>query len=111
MLTKEKEDYLQSIYYTPFSPASVYGVDKLYDYVKEQNEQNISRKDIVQWLSKQTVYTQNRQVNRKFKRQKVIAPFIDYQCDVEKLVRIVLFWKCVHLRNSKTEQFVQVFFY
>ena len=29
------------------------------------------------------MYTQNRQVIRKFNRQKVIAPFIDYQYDAD----------------------------
>ena len=83
MLTKEKEDYLKSIYYDPSSPASFYAVDKLYDYIKDQNVYEIAREDISKWLSKQSIYTENKQVIRNFKRQKVIAPFINYQHDAD----------------------------
>ena len=83
MLTKDKEDYLKSIYFNTSSSASFYGVDKLLDYIKKQNLLEITREEIAQWLSKQSVYTQNKQVICKFKRQKVIAPFINYQYDAD----------------------------
>ena len=83
MLTKEKEDFLKSVYYNPSSPASFYGIQKLYDFSREQSNLDISKKDIKQWLSNQTIYTQNRHIIRKFDRQKVIAPFIDYQYDAD----------------------------
>ena len=82
MLTKEKEQYLNNIYYSPSSSGSFYGVEKLYDTVKE-SDLNITKREIEYWLSKQTIYTQNKPVIRKFKRQKVIAPFIDYQYDAD----------------------------
>ena len=83
MLTKEKEDYLNTVYYNPSSPASFYGAEKLHKYIKEQNIFKITQNEIAQWLSKQNVYTDNKQVIRKFKRQKVIAPFINYQYDAD----------------------------
>lgn len=82
MLTKEKEQYLSNIFYSPSSSVSFYSAEKLYDIVKGSGE-NITRREIEYWLSKQRIYTQNKPVIRKFKRQKVIAPYVDYQYDAD----------------------------
>jgi len=78
-----EEEYLNKIYFDPKFSGSFTGPDKLYRFVKKEGTFQISLKDIKKWLQSEEIYTTNRIVNRKIKRRKVIAPFIDYMWDAD----------------------------
>ena len=82
MLSREKENYLKKIYFDPKQPTSFGGVNKLYKYVKTQRS-DISKGDIVKWLSKQNTYSLYRRVVQRFKRPKVIVPSKGYMLDAD----------------------------
>lgn len=77
------EDYLSSIYYDPKHPAAYGGVDKLYRTVRKEGKFVLGRTKIRNWLLKQEDYAVHREERGKFKRRRVIAPFVDYQWDVD----------------------------
>lgn len=70
------EDYLQSIYYNPEHPGSLGGVEKLYRAVRKEGKFVLAK--IKRWLEKQDSFTLHRQINRKFKRRRVIVPFMAF---------------------------------
>lgn len=75
------EKYLKDIYYDPNHPAAFSGVDKLYRAVRKEGSYVIGRPMIRKWLEKQEPYTPHRQINRKYKKRKVIVPYMNYQWD------------------------------
>jgi hypothetical protein len=46
----------------------------------------LGKAKIRKWLETQETFGLHRQINRKFRRRKVIAPFIDYQWDADTAV-------------------------
>ena len=81
--TLKYEDYLSSIYYDPKHPAAYGGVDQLYRTVRKEGKFVLGRTKIRNWLLKQEDYAVHREERGKFKRRRVIAPFVDYQWDVD----------------------------
>lgn len=77
------QDYLNSIYYDPTQAASYSGVEKLYRAVRKEGRFVISRKKINEWLLKQEDYAVHREERGKFKRRRVVSPYVDYQWDVD----------------------------
>lgn len=77
------EDYLATIYYDPKHPGAYGGVEKLYKAVRKDGKFVLGRAKIQKWLSKQEEYAVHREQRTKFKRRRVIAPFVDYQWDVD----------------------------
>ena len=78
------EKYLQKLYYDPSETNSFSSVDKLWKSVKSQEAyKNVKRKDIVKWLQRQDTFTLHRPIKRKFPRNKVIVPHVDYQFDID----------------------------
>ena len=77
------DDYLSSIYYDPNHAASFAGTDKLYRVVRKEGKFVLSRDKIRDWLTKQEDYAVHREERSKFRRRRVIAPFVDYQWDVD----------------------------
>ena len=75
------QDYLGKIYYDPQHPGSLGGVDKLYKAVRQEGKYVLVKAKIRKWLETQETFGLHRQINRKFRRRKVIAPFIDYRRD------------------------------
>jgi hypothetical protein len=75
------QDYLEKIYYNPQHPGSFGGVDKLYKAVRQEGKYVLVKAKIRKWLETQETFGLHRQINRKFRRRKVIAPFIDYRRD------------------------------
>ena len=59
------------------------GIEILYDYIKFNSDQKISRKDIKIWLSKQESYTAHRPVRRRFKIPWVLDFYKNYQWDTD----------------------------
>ena len=80
------QDYLEKIYYDPQHPGSFGGVDKLYKAVRQEGKYVLGKAKIRKWLETQETFGLHRQINRKFRTRKVIAPFIDYQCDADTAV-------------------------
>ena len=77
------EDYLASIYYDPSHAGSYGGVEKLYRAVRKEGKFILGRTKIRDWLLKQEDYAVHREDRSKFKRRRVVAPFVDYQWDVD----------------------------
>ena len=73
------EKTLTSIYLDPSQPAGFGGLDAVYRAVKEKGKNNISRKQVLDWLSQQAVYTLHKQARRRYKRSPVIVFGIDEQ--------------------------------
>jgi len=80
------QDYLKKIYYDPEHPGSFGGVDKLYKAVRQDGKYVLGKAKIRKWLETQETFGLHRQIIRKFRRRKVIAPFIDYQWDADTAV-------------------------
>lgn len=81
--TMKYEDYLKNIYYDPKHAGAYGGVEKLYRAVRKEGKYVISRDKIREWLLKQEDYAVHREERGKFKRRRVIAPYVDYQWDVD----------------------------
>ena len=77
------EDYLSSIYYDPKNAGAYGGVEKLYRAVRKDGKFVLGRSKIRNWLLKQEDYAVHRETRSKFKRKRVVAPFVDYQWDVD----------------------------
>jgi hypothetical protein len=73
------QDYMEKIYCDPQHSGSFGGVDKLYKAVRQEGKYMLGKAKIRKWLETQETFGLHRQINRKFRRCKVIAPFIDYQ--------------------------------
>ena len=76
------EDYLASIYYDPKNAGAYGGVEKLYRAVRNEGKFVLGRSKIRNWLLKQD-YAVHRETRSKFKRRRVVSPFVDYQWDVD----------------------------
>lgn len=77
------ENYLEKIYYDPKHPASFTGLDKLYRAVRKEGKYVLGKAKIRAWLTKQEAYTVHRGVIRKYKRQKIVVPYTDYQWEID----------------------------
>lgn len=77
------EEYLANMYYDPARAGAYGGVEPLYRAVRKDGKFVLSRAKIRDWLLKQEDYAVHRETRSKFKRRRVIAPFVDYQWDVD----------------------------
>ena len=80
------QDYFEKIYYNPQHPGSFGGMDKLYKVVHQEGKYVLGKAKITKCLETQETFGLHRQINRIFRRRKVIAPFIDYQWDADTAV-------------------------
>lgn len=80
------EDILRKIYYDLNSPGAYGGAEKLYRESKKSIN-NITRKDVKNWLSSQLTYTLHKKARRRFKRNPVVAENINenFQADLVDL--------------------------
>src|SRR5437868_12062726 len=76
-------DIFKNIYYNPSSPGSFGGRERLYLEAKKVNP-DISKKDVKEWLSGQIVYTLHKPIRRHFKRNPVVAEYLNenFQADL-----------------------------
>ena len=81
--TVKFEDYLASIYYDPKHAVDYGGIDKLFRAVRKEGKFVIGRTKIRKWLLKQEDYAVHREERGKFKRRRVVAPYVDYKWDVD----------------------------
>ena len=56
---------------------------KLYRAIRKGGKFVLGREKIREWLLKQKEYAVHRETRSKFKRKRVVAPFVDYQWDVD----------------------------
>ena len=82
-LPQKHKDYLSSIYFNPSHPGSYGSPASLYRVVKREGKFQISLNAIGKWLQGIDSYTLHRQPRRKFKRNKVYVPRMDYQWDAD----------------------------
>lgn len=85
MLSEDVVKYLKSIYYDPKNPASYSGVDRLYQYVKDDGKFTLTRKDVKQFLSSSEVYTTHVQKNKPKHYYSMVVPYPLYMLDVDSL--------------------------
>lgn len=74
-------DKLRSDFYTPSSTGCFGGVDRL----KRLNN-DVSTKEITEFLQKQDVYTQTKQIRNKFVRRKVMVPCKNYLWQIDLVI-------------------------
>ena len=77
------EDYLASIYYDPAHAGAYAGLEKLYRAVRREGKFVLGRKKIRDWLTKQENHAVHKEERTKFRRRRVVAPFVDYQWDAD----------------------------
>ena len=82
-LAPDIKKYLQKKHQDISKSGAYYGIDKFYRSIIKDGKYSISRKDIQLFLQSQEYYTLQQQVNRKFKRPKVIVPYKGYQLDID----------------------------
>lgn len=75
--------FLKKAFYDPSSPASYYGVEKLFKYAKEEGVRGITRGKIKKWLKKEEPYTMYRQSRKKFPRNKIIVQGPNQEWDID----------------------------
>ena len=75
MLTKNKREYLEKVYFTPGQPGAFGGINRVWNVIK--NDGKVSKKELKTWLLEQETYTSHRQFRRKFKRPRVVVPYTD----------------------------------
>src|SRR5882757_3333189 len=73
---------LNDIYYNPRHPGSFGGVNKLYKYAKV-HKRDIKLKDVINWLSRQNVYTLHKPIRKHFLRNRIFVSHIDEQWEAD----------------------------
>ena len=66
--------------------SSFAGVDKLYFSVRKERKFVLGKAKNRKWLETEETLGLHRQINRKFRRGSVIAPYINYQWDADTAV-------------------------
>lgn len=77
------EKILRKVYYDLESPACYAGIDKVWTEAKKY-DQNITRENVSDFLSSQSVYTLYKPLRKKFSRMKTVPSGLhtDWQCDL-----------------------------
>ena len=75
--------YQEKVYFDPQFPGSFAGVDILHRAVGKEWKLVLGKANIRKWLQAQDTFGLHREINRKLRSRKVIAPFINYQWDVD----------------------------
>ena len=79
----EQERYLKDVYFNPGNPASFAGPLKLYKFVQKDGKYKIPLPLIKTWLQGEETFTTQKQVNRKFVKQKIVVPHMNYQYEAD----------------------------
>lgn len=82
-LARDLKQHLLSRYQSAKLSGSFSGIDKFYRAVKKEGKYSITKKQIKDFLQSQEYYTIQKQVNRRFPRNKVITPYAGYQIDLD----------------------------
>lgn len=82
-MNDEWKTYLKKIYFDPKHPAAFAGPTKLYQVVKKEGRYTIGLHRIKHWLQDQDAYSLQKQLVRKFKRNKMVVNGIDHLWDTD----------------------------
>ena len=80
-LSDDDYRYLWNLYYNSESPVGYSNADRIWKYIKQTGDRDLSKKDIKKWLSSQDTYTLHRPARKKFLRPKVISFYQNFQWD------------------------------
>ena len=119
------DKYLSDIYYKPGSPASFYGVAKLWQYIKDKRDKppEIDYNTVKEWLDHQTTHAIHSTPPSKFPTEAIVVDYMEMQWDADLvqmtdlakynrgfkylLVCIDLFSRFLWLRPLKTKTSVE----
>ena len=81
---------IMEAYYDVKAPGSYGGIDALYRLMKQRGE-NVTRKQVANWLAEQETYGLHKPVRRRFARRKIYSRGIDYlwQADLVDMSHLV----------------------
>ena len=77
------KSYLEKLYRNPKIAGSYSSADKFYREVKRRGEHKVSRKQVKHFLQSQIDYVVQKENRRKFKRRRVVSPYVGYMCDTD----------------------------
>ena len=78
------EELLHDVFYTPLSPASYSGIDKVWQEVKNRGTPfGLTRKKVKEWLEQQETYMIHRRAKDNFPREKIIVGEMDEEWDAD----------------------------
>ena len=80
---KAWEQFLKENYFDPKKPASYSGPIKIFRYLKSNGYEDVSYKDVVNWLKDQEVYSLHQGANKPKKRSRIVVEGIDSQWDID----------------------------
>lgn len=80
------EGYLKKIYYDPTHEAGFSGINRLYNFVKQDKEFDVPISTIEEWLQKQEVYTTHFRKKKPKHHSPVVVPGLRYQFDIDTAV-------------------------
>jgi len=81
------DTYLEKMYFDPKKSGSFTGVDNFYEMIIEDgNPYNLKKSQVKKWLQSRDTYTLQKNVKRKFKRNKVTVYDINTQWDADLAV-------------------------
>ena len=91
MSKRSRSNFLKKLYYNVNEPGSFTAPATFYRAVKEKSN-NITRKQVNEWLNAQDTYTLHRRTRKKFHRNRIIVPEVDYQwqtdlIDIQKIAK------------------------
>ena len=82
---KNIEEYLSTIYYDPLHPGSYSGLQKFWKVIKQDNDYNLTYKQVSTWLQKQESYVRHQPPPKVYPLQKILMSSIDEQWDADLL--------------------------
>ena len=91
MSERKRNNFLKKVYYNVNEPGSFTAPATFYRAIKEKSN-NITRKQVTDWLNSQDTYTLHRRTRKKFKRNRIIVGRIDEQwqtdlIDIQKIAK------------------------
>lgn len=83
MLSKQKIDYLKSLFYDVANPGGLSSVYKLYKAARDGGKYNISKKEVQEFLTSSELYTTHVEKKKAKQWYSVVAPYKNYMLDVD----------------------------
>ena len=77
------KQFLEKNYFDPGNPASFAGPQKLYRYLKEEGNFDVTKNQVATWLKNKDAYSLHRQSRKPKRRSRVVVEGIDSQWDVD----------------------------
>ena len=92
MAKRTLKNFLEKLYYEAKEPGSFTAPAAFYRAVKEKSKNQLTRKQVNDWLNSQDTYTLHRRTRKRFKRNRIIVGRIDKQwqtdlIDIQKIAQ------------------------